>query len=117
MWLADVLRRNQIRCPTGIALRDIRRELTWDGLQREVSALAAELAARVPPGSRVMLLSGNRVELIEAYLSCARAGVVAAPVNPALTAHEVAQIIAGLRPTLSLADTAGRERLRAEHPE
>lgn len=117
MWLADVLRRNRIRYPDGVALRDIRREVTWSGLHREVSALAAELSRRVSPGNRVVLVSGNRVELLEAYLGCAGAGVIAAPVNPALTAPEVADIIAALKPTLVLADPAGRARMSAEHPE
>lgn len=116
MWLADVLRRNQIRYPDGVAFRDVRREVTWARLNSEVSALAAELCARVPPGGRVVLLSGNRVELLEAYLACARAGVIAAPVNPALTAAEIAQLVAALQPALALADAAGRDRLRAGHP-
>lgn len=116
MWLASVLRRNQIRHADGVALRDVRRELTWNGLYREVSALAAELRARVQPGGRVVLLSGNRVELIEAYLGCAGAGVIAAPVAPSLTSREMAHIIGGLKPELALADTAGRDRLRADQP-
>jgi len=116
MWLADVLLRNRIRYPDGVALRDIRREVTWSALHREVSALAAELSSRVSPGGRVLLLSGNRVEMLEAYLGCAAAGVIAAPVNPALTAPEVADIIAALTPALVLADPAGRARLLAEHP-
>ncbi len=116
MWLIDVVRRNQIRYPEGVALRDVRREVTWASLHAEVSALAAELSARVPPGGRVVLFSGNRVELLEAYLGCAWAGVIAAPVNPSLTAAEIAPIIAALQPALALADAAGRDRLRAERP-
>lgn len=116
MWFADILRRNVIRDPDGIALRDIRRDVTWSQLRREVNALAAELAGRVPPGSRVILLSGNRVEMITAYLGCAAAGVIAAPVNPTLTAPELAGISSALRPGLALADAAGRERLAASQP-
>ena len=116
MWFADVLHRNRIRYPDGVALRATGRELTWAGLHREVTALAAELARRAEPGSRVVLLSGNRAEMLEAYIGCALAGVIAAPVNPTLTAPEVAGIIAALRPSLALADLAGRTRLADGHP-
>lgn len=116
MWLSDVLERNRVRYPDGIALRDRRRDVTWDALYFEVGAFARELSRSVPLGSRVVVLSGNRLEMIEAYLACAAAGMVATPVNPALTAPELAGIFEGVEPASAIADEAGRTRLAAEHP-
>ena len=116
MWLTDVLERNRLRHPDRIALRDRRREVTWDTLHAEVGALARELSRGAPAGSRVVVLSGNRLELIEAYLACAAAGLIAVPVNPALTAPELAGILDGVEAALAVADEAGRTRLAAEHP-
>lgn len=117
MWLTDVLDRNRVRHPGGVALRDRRREVTWAALHNEVHAFGRELARRVPDGGRVVVLSGNRLEMIEAYLACAAAGLTAAPVNPALTAPELAGILEGVGPALAVADEAGRARLASEHPD
>jgi acyl-CoA synthetase (AMP-forming)/AMP-acid ligase II len=116
MWLTDVLDRNRLRHPDGIALRDRRRQVTWAALHAEVGAFARELSRAAPAAGRIVILSGNRLELIEAYLACAAAGLVAVPVNPALTAPELAGILDGVEPALALADEAGRARLAREHP-
>jgi len=117
MWLADVVDRNRIRYPDRPALRDSRREVTWAQLHHEVTALAGELGQQLPPGSRVAMLSGNRLEMIETYLACAAAGMVVVPVNPGLTEPEIADILARVDPALAVADLAGRGRLAASHPD
>lgn len=117
MWLTDVVERNRLRHPDGVALRDRRRQVTWTALHAEVGAFARELSRAASAGSRVVILSGNRLEMIEAYLACAAAGVIAVPVNPALTAPELAGILEGVEPALAMADDAGRGRLAREHPD
>src|SRR5260370_5368843 len=116
MWLSHVIRRTLARDPQGVALRDLRRTVTWQDLARDVAALAAVLSEAVPPGGRVVLLSGNRVEVLETYFACAVAGVVAAPVNPALTGPEIGYIVNSVQPSLALAEESGRKRLAADHP-
>ncbi|HEV2635623.1 MAG TPA: AMP-binding protein [Actinocrinis sp.] len=117
MWFADVVERHRIRRPAGIALRDQRREVDWAALHAEVGALARELARRAPAGSRIALLSGNRLEMIETYLACAAAGMLAVPLNPALTGPELAGLLAGVEPALAVADPAGRTRLTGQLPD
>jgi acyl-CoA synthetase (AMP-forming)/AMP-acid ligase II len=117
MWLTHIIERNWTRSPERIALRDLRRDVTWAVLERDVAALAAVLHEHVPPGGRVAVLSGNRIEVLETYLACARAGVIAAPINPALTDTEITVILDSLRPSIVVAEAAGRERLYAGHPE
>src|SRR4051812_43803861 len=117
MWFDSVLDRNRVRHPDGVALRDRRRRVTWAVLHTEVAALAQELRRRVPAGGRVVVLSGNRLEMIEAYLACAAAELIAVPVNPALTGPELAGILEGVEPALAVADEAGRARLGSAHPD
>src|SRR5262245_46556148 len=117
MWFADILRRNATRSGDAVALRDPWRAVTWRELRDEVANLASALAQCVPPGGRVVLFSGGRLEMIEAYLACAAAGVIVAPLNPALTAPEIASIVDSLTPSLVLADAAGRKRFAEEHPD
>jgi acyl-CoA synthetase (AMP-forming)/AMP-acid ligase II len=116
MWLSHVLRRNELHDPHGLALRDRWRDVTWREFARDVSALAAVLAERVPETGRVLLLSANRVEMLETYFACAAAGVVAAPINPGLADPEIDYIVSSVRPGLAIADAAGRERLGSGQP-
>lgn len=115
MWLEHLVRRGLDRRPDAVALRDIRRQVTWRQLHRDVTALATA-AAGMPPGSRVVILSGSRVEVLETYLACATAGLTAAPVNPALADPELAAVIESLEPAAAVADEAGAARLRAGYP-
>jgi len=116
MWLPHVLQRNLARDPHALALRDRRRDVSWREFARDVAALSTVLAGRVPATGRVLLLSANRVEMLETYFACAAAGVVAVPVNPGLTDPEIGYLEAAVQPDLAVADAAGRERL-AGRPE
>ena len=111
MWLPHLLQRNSSRDPHALALRDPRRDVSWEEFARDVAALSAVLARRVPATGRVLVLSANRVEMLETYFACAAAGVVAVPVNPGLADPEIAYIEAAVQPCLAVADAAGRERL------
>ncbi|MFJ5549108.1 class I adenylate-forming enzyme family protein [Streptomyces sp. NPDC093225] len=111
MWLRHLLERGLARRPEALALRDVRRDLTWRQLHREVSALAARLRGAGGPGSRVLVASGNRVEVLETYLACGLAGLVACPVNPALTDRELSDVIESVEPVLAVADPAQADRL------
>ena len=116
MWLSLVLRRNQARQPQSLALRDVRRDVSWEDFARDVAALGSVLADQVSAGGRVLLWSANRVEMLETYFACAHAGVVAVPVNPGLTDPEIAYIVDSIRPAIAVADSAGRDRLGVSQP-
>ena len=115
MWLDHLVHRGLDRRPDALALRDARRDVSWRQLHRDVRALA-RLADGIPPGNRVLVLSGNRVEVLETYIACATAGLIAAPVNPALTDTELGGIVESLEPAAAIADPAGLARLRTTHP-
>jgi fatty-acyl-CoA synthase len=45
------------------------------------------------PGNRVGIISGNRVEFLDAVFAAAKSGVVLVPLNTRLTAHELGFIV------------------------
>lgn len=78
---------------------------TFAHLDAEADRVAAGLAARgIVPGDRVVLVFPNRPEFAAAYFGTLRAGAVAAPVNPMLTAAEIEPIVRDAEPRLVLAD-------------
>ncbi|MER7189436.1 class I adenylate-forming enzyme family protein [Streptomyces flaveolus] len=116
MWLNHVMRRGLDRDPDALALRDVRRDVSWRTLHRDVRALAARLRHDTLPGSRVLVLSANRVEVLETYFACAVAGLVAVPVNPALTDPEIGAIMESVEPSAAVAEEAYAARLGALYP-
>ncbi|MFD9314152.1 class I adenylate-forming enzyme family protein [Streptomyces goshikiensis] len=103
--------------PDGIALRDVRREVTWSRLHRDAHALAHAIGQRSTPGDRVVLLSANRVEVLEAVFACALSATVAVPLNPALADREISDTLDQVTPGCALADTGGLSRLERLRPD
>lgn len=101
MTLDEIVRRNALRFPRRCALAAGDRELGWAELDARVDRLAAALAARgLVPGDRVAILLGNCPEYFELYFGCARAGLLAVPLNYRLTAREAGEILAHAGPRL-----------------
>ncbi|MEH0442202.1 fatty acyl-AMP ligase [Streptomyces sp. B21-102] len=67
--------------------RGVHRTLTWQGLDRRVRALAARLADRAEPGSRVALLCPQGTDYVTAFLAALSAEMVAVPLYPPGLAH------------------------------
>ncbi|MBM7518178.1 AMP-binding protein [Nocardioides nitrophenolicus] len=81
------------------------RGLTWAELEDEVARVATGLGrSGVLAGHRVLLLLGNRLEFVTAYLGVLRAQAVAVPVNPGSTATELATMLVDCGARLVLAD-------------
>lgn len=80
--------------PDARALRDSARHLSWRELKDWVDAIADALhEAGVRPGERVALWASNRVEVVAAFLACARQGYVC---NPSLHRNYTVEEITGL---------------------
>ncbi len=93
------------------------RSVTWGRLEDEVARLATGLgAAGLVAGQRVLLVMGNSIEFVTAYLGVLRAQVVAVPVNPRATSGELARMIAdsGARVVIADQDTIGAVRSATE---
>jgi acyl-CoA synthetase (AMP-forming)/AMP-acid ligase II len=116
MWLQQLLHREAVRTPHNVALRDQRREVTWSCLGRDARALAHAIQRHSRPGGRVVLLTSNRVEAIEALFACALAGTILVPVNPTLTDREISHIVDSMSPDYAIADQPGRAQLARARP-
>ena len=90
------------------------RTLTWAALEDEVARIATGLGAQgIRAGQRVMIVVGNRIEFVTAYLGVLRAQVVAVPVNPRSTPGEVARMIADSGTRLVVVDDTALSVVRA----
>lgn len=99
MTLDGILRRNALRFPRRAAVVADDRARTWADLDARVDRLSnGLLAAGLAAGERVAILAGNCPEYLEIYFACARAGLIAVPVNYRLTTPEARQILADAEP-------------------
>lgn len=81
------------------------RTLTWAELEDQVARVATGLGeAGFLAGHRVMIVVGNSIEFVTAYLGALRAQAVAVPVNPRSTADELSRTIADSGSRLVIVD-------------
>ena len=80
--------------PGRIGARDLDRAMTFREWDRRANRLAnALLGLGLAHGDRVAVLAHNCVEWLEIYAACAKAGLVACPVNFRLVAPEAAFVV------------------------
>jgi len=99
MWIPHVVQRNAMIRPDALALRDAARELTWQQLNARTDAIATALAAQgVVHGDRIMVVSGNRSEVLELCIAITKLGAVFCPMNPNNPVPELEYIASNIRP-------------------
>ena len=104
--VAEFMRTSARRTPDDIALVDGAESWTWSELDERVDHLAAGLVhAGVRVGDRVAIQQGNTRWFVVSYFAVLRAGAVAVPVNPALTAAETAILLTHCGARLVLCDS------------
>ena len=107
--VADLLAHAAGAQPDALALvEDGGRTRTWSELDDDVSRFTAGLgSAGLVAGYRVMIVLGNRIEFVTAYLGILRSQTVAVPVNPRSTVDELNRMLAdsGARMVLAEPDT------------
>jgi long-chain acyl-CoA synthetase len=112
--VAELLSRAAAEDPARLAIVESGgRRVTWGELDDEVGRLATGLgAAGIVAGHRVMVVLGNRIEFVTAYLAILRTQAVVVPVNPTSQPGELARMIAdsGTRMVVADSDTAGAVR-------
>jgi malonyl-CoA/methylmalonyl-CoA synthetase len=87
------------------------RELTFDEIRDRADRFADALRRRgVGVGDRVALYMANRVEFVDVFLACVRAGFVLVPINVLYREREIAHIVADSEPRL-VVTTSGNEAL------
>ena len=79
------------------------RSLTFGELDARANRMAHALAARgLARGDRLCVHLANRVEFLELFLACVRAGVIFVPVNVLYREREIAHITADADPRFSI---------------
>ena len=68
--------------------------LTYGELSSTVGELAAGLHSRVPPGGVALVLATSELDTVVNVLACFRAGVIALPLTPALSAQGMQRMLA-----------------------
>lgn len=68
----------------------------------------------ISPGDRVLIVSKNRIEFVEALLACFNIGATAVPLNPAVGPEMLKHVIATVDPAVCISDASfDRSLLRA----
>jgi acyl-CoA synthetase (AMP-forming)/AMP-acid ligase II len=115
MWLPHFVQRNALVRPLAIALSDAARQLTWSELDARTDSIACALTdLGIASGDRVLVMSSNRVEVIELYVAISKAGGIACPLNPNSALPEVEHHIANVEPIGAFAERTVLERLGLE---
>ena len=100
--------------PNRIALDDGTRRLTYAELDERARRLATVLAARgVERGTRVAILSENRLEYFDLFFAAARLGAIAACQNWRLAAPELAHCVDLVEPAAVLVSPRHRDLFEA----
>lgn len=94
MNLADMVRMNAGKFPDKPAFIEADRKITFSALDERVNRLANGLLdLGLKRGDKVAVLMDNCIEIVEAYLACARAGLVIVPINFRLLPREIQYIV------------------------
>lgn len=104
--LADLFRDRAARFADRPFLLYRDRTRTWRETAACMGAWAAHLRTRAQPGDRVAVILPNCDSMVVLLLACAEAGLVFVPVNPALTAPELAAALSVAMPRLVIATQA-----------
>lgn len=97
MWLTQLAERNRQCFPDRTALVDEHRSVTWAQFHDRTVELARGLAeSGIERGDRVVVLSQDRIEVMESYFALARIGALFVPLNHSLAAPELAGIVEGV---------------------
>lgn len=99
MTLDSIVRRNSLRFPAKPAIIMAGSSLTWLQLDRRIDRLVGVFSrASLERGDRVAILLDNCPEFFEIYFACARAGLIAVPLNYKLTTDDLRGLLAHSRP-------------------
>ena len=101
--VGEVLSTQAHRVPDAIAVDDGKRTLTFRSLNERVNRLANSLAANgVVRGTRVAILSENRIEYLEATYAAAKLGAILCALNWRLAEKELAHCVNLVEPQVVL---------------
>lgn len=92
--LKDMIKIHSLRSPNKIAFKDRYRTITFLELEIRTNQLANALLSNfnLIKGDKITFLINNCIEYAEIYISCAKAGLIAVPINFRLHKNEILYI-------------------------
>ena len=111
-WLniGEIIKVNATKYPNKLALKDIKRQLTFEELNERTNRLAnGLLKSGLNKGDKVAVLSNNSIEFMEIYVAAAKGGFIIVPLNFRLHPHDIAYIIKNSNSKLLLVDSRFQE--------
>ena len=111
-WLniGEIVKVNATKYPNKLALKDIKRQLTFEELNERTNRLAnGLLKSGLNKGDKVAVLSNNSIEFMEIYVAAAKGGFIIVPLNFRLHPHDIAYIIKNSDSKLLLVDSRFQE--------
>ncbi len=112
-WVGDWAGRRRRLSPNRVALvdGDSGRRWTYAEMDERANRVANWLrdVAGVAPGEPVGFIGRNRVEVVDLYLACGKAGFILAPLSQRLSAAEIGNLLARIRPRVLFIDPAFEE--------
>ncbi|MFE3546966.1 class I adenylate-forming enzyme family protein [Nocardia sp. NPDC059177] len=110
--MSEVLKRNSNLYGDRLAVADLNRSLNWSELEASVMRLAGELTVRrVEVGDRVLVLSNDRVEVVQLYFALSWISAVYVPMNHNATSDEIRYLLETVQPRL----VVGEAELLTKH--
>ena len=109
--IPDLAAESAAQFPDRVAVSVDGLPVTHAGLDAAAGRVAGWLAARIPPGERVLLAAGPGPGFLRCYLGALRAGAVVVLANPGYTAAELAHLVTDSGARIALADPGPAEQL------
>jgi acyl-CoA synthetase (AMP-forming)/AMP-acid ligase II len=107
LLIGDVFRNARRAVPEGVAVAFGEATLTFAQVDRQANSIARALTSLgVRRADRVAVWSATNVDTVVIFAALAKMGAVFAPVNPGLSADEVAPILEALSPSALLVEDA-----------
>ncbi|MFX1420661.1 MAG: AMP-binding protein [Promethearchaeota archaeon] len=95
-WLniGEIINVNANKYPNKLALKDIKRQLSFNQLNERTNKLAnGILKSGIKKGDKVAILSNNCIEFMELYVAAAKGGFILVPLNFRLHPDDISFII------------------------
>ncbi|TKJ21626.1 MAG: long-chain fatty acid--CoA ligase [Promethearchaeota archaeon Loki_b32] len=92
--LGEIVNVNAYKYPNKLALKDARRQLTFEELNERTNKLANGILKNgIKKGDKIAILSNNSIEFMEIYVAAAKGGFIIVPLNFRLHPDDISFII------------------------
>lgn len=116
--LKDIIKVHALRTPDKIAFKDVNKSITFAELDNRTNQVANALLENYNfrKGDKITILINNCIEFVEIYIACAKAGIIAVPINFRLNSSEILFICQNSEAKLIITEEKYLEVIKSIHP-